>query len=389
MIYLDNNATTRPDPEVISAMSEMLTDCWHNPSSIHRPGQRAKGRVEMARRQVADLIGAQPAEIIFTSGGTESINAAIRGACLRGLEQGRDTVISTAVEHHAVSALCEAMARRHGMTLLNAPLDEFGVVDARAVEALIDDRTALVAIQWANNETGAIHPIERIACVCRERDVLCYSDATQWIGKMPTDVRRVPVDMLTLSGHKFHGPKGAGALYLRKNIHLAPLFYGSQERSRRGGTENTSGCVGLGVASAVARAWMADPGNPERVAELRDRFERAILERIPGARVNGPTAPGARLWNTSNIAFPDAEAEILLLTMSEKGLCASGGSACSSGSISVSPVLTAMGLSERRAGGSVRFSLSKHTTDAEIDQAIRIVQECHERTCASAPASRG
>ena len=379
MIYLDNNATTQPDPEVVSAMAEMLTDLWHNPSSIHRAGQRAKGRVEMARRQVAELLGAHPSEIVFTSGGTESINAAIRGACQLAIDSGRDTIITTAVEHFAVSALCEAMRRQHGMTVIQAPLDEFGVVDAHAVDALLDERTALVAIQWANNETGAIHPIERIVSMCRERGVLSYSDATQWIGKIPTDVSRVPVDMLTLSAHKFHGPKGAGALYINKRLNIAPQFYGSQERSRRGGTENTSGCVGLGVASAIARTWMDDPSNPQRVAQRRDRFEQAILDRIPGAIVNGPTAPGSRLWNTTNIAFPDAEAEILLLTMSERGLCASGGSACASGSVSVSPVLRAMGLSEARAGGSIRFSLSKSTTDAELDEAIGIVVGCYAR----------
>ena len=379
MIYLDNNATTRPDPAVVSAMAEMLTELWHNPSSIHRPGQRAKSRVEIARRQVAELIGAHPSEIVFTSGGTESINAAIRGACILVKNTGRDTVITTAVEHFAVSALCDAMRDEHGITVIHAPLDAHGVVDADSIDTLIDDRTALVAIQWANNETGAIHPIERIASVCRERGVLCYSDATQWIGKMSTDVGRVPIDMLTLSGHKFHGPKGAGAIYIRKGLSLAPLFHGSQERNRRGGTENTAGCVGLGVASKIAQQWMDDPKNPQQVAKRRDRFERAILVRISDATVNGPSAPGSRLWNTTNIAFPDAEAEILLLTMSERGLCASGGSACASGSISVSPVLTAMGIPEEQAAGSVRFSLSKNTTDAEIDEAIEIVVACYER----------
>jgi len=379
MIYLDNNATTQPEPAVVGAMAQMLTELWHNPSSIHRPGQRAKGRVEIARRQVAELIGARPAEIVFTSGGTESINAAIRGACALARNTGRDTIITTAVEHFAVSALCQAMREEHNMQVVLAPLDHQGVVDPVAVETLIDERTALVAIQWANNETGAIHPIERIARACHERGVICYSDATQWIGKMPTDVGRVPIDMCTLSGHKFHGPKGVGAIYIRKGISLAPIFFGSQERSRRGGTENTSGCVGLGVAAMIAQQWMDDPNNPQAVAALRDRFERAILVRIQGATVNGPTAPGSRLWNTTNIAFPDAEAEIMLLTLSERGLCASGGSACASGSISVSPVLTAIGCSEIRAGSSVRFSLSRHTTDAEIDEAIEIVVGCYER----------
>jgi cysteine desulfurase len=387
MIYLDNNATTQPDAQVVSCMSGMLTEMWHNPSSIHRPGQRAKGKVEAARKQVADLIGAHASEIVFTSGGTESINAAVRGACFLAKNTGKDTIITTAVEHFAVSALCDAMVGEHGMRVVRAPLDSRGVVDADAVDALVDERTALVAIQWANNETGAIHPIEHIASMCHERNALCYSDATQWIGKMPTDVMRTPIDMLTLSGHKFHGPKGAGAIYIRKGLNLAPQFYGSQERNRRGGTENTSGCVGLGVASQIAKDWMDDPKNPQAVADRRDRFERTILVRIQGATVNGPTAPGSRLWNTTNIAFPDAEAEILLLTMSERGLCASGGSACASGSISVSPVLTAIGCSESLAGSSVRFSLSKNTTDAEIDQAIAIVLDCYERVKAPAETS--
>ncbi len=388
MIYLDNNATTQPDQEVISAMSEMLTELWHNPSSIHRAGQRAKGRVEMARRAVADLIGAHPSEIIFTSGGTESINYAVRGACQLAKQTGKDTIITTAVEHHAVSALCEAMGQQHGMRVVMAPLDGDGVVDAEQVEAILDpDRIALVAIQWANNETGAIHPIERIAASCKAKGILCYSDATQWIGKMPTDMSRVPVDMCTLSGHKLHGPKGAGAIFIRKGLNLPPLFYGSQERSRRGGTENTAGFVGLGVAAKIAGQWMSDPANPQRVSQQRDRFERAILEAIPGAKINGPTAPGARLWNTTNIAFPDTEAEILLLTMSERGLCASGGSACASGSISVSPVLTAIGCSASMAGGSVRFSLSKNTTNAELNEAVAIVTDCYSKVNTGSPAS--
>jgi len=386
MIYLDNNATTRPEGPVVSAMAEMLSDLWHNPSSIHRPGQRAKGRVEAARRQVAQLIGAHASEIVFTSGGTESINIAIRGACLLAKDDGRDTIVTTAVEHFAVAELCKAMAAEHGMTVVVAPLSADGVVDLDAVDALINDRTALVAIQWANNETGAIHPVERIAQMCAERGVRSYSDATQWIGKMPTDVARVPIDMLTLSGHKFHGPKGAGAMFIRKGVDLAPLFHGSQERNRRGGTENTAGCVGLGVASTIAHEWMDDPENPQAVAERRDRFERAILDRVPGAAVNGPTAPGSRLWNTTNIAFPNAEAEILLLTMSERGLCASGGSACASGSVVVSPILLAMGIPEDRAIGSIRFSLSRHTTDAEIDEAVGIVVGCYERVKAPGAA---
>jgi cysteine desulfurase len=390
VIYLDSNATTRPDPSVILAMREMLEERWHNPSSIHRLGQAARQKVELARQSIARLIGAQPRDIILTSGATESIDLAIRGTLLAAPLTKR-AIVTTAIEHEAIRDLCKALSNdaARPIEIRQLPVMDGGVVDAEALHDLLDDSVAIVSVQWANNETGAIQPIERIGAICRERGVPFHSDGTQWVGKMPVDVASSPIDYLSFSAHKFHGPKGAGALYFRPRSRFRPVIHGSQERERRGGTENTAGIVGMGVASEVVREWLADPANRQAVARKRDRLEKAILEAVPDAVVNAPADRSLRLWNTTNIGFPRLEAEALLLLMSERGVCASAGAACSSGSLEPSPILRAMHVPPERAHGSIRLSLSRFTTDEEVEEAARIIVQCVERLRSSVSALSG
>lgn len=377
MIYLDNNATTRPDDPVVEAMREMLLEHWGNPSSVHRHGQRARARIELARREVAALLGASPREITFTSGGTESVACALLGVLRARRDPARRVIVTTSVEHSAVRELVQSLAGDYEVRSL--PLTPTGVVDAGALPELLTDEVAVVSVQWANNETGAIQPVGEIARLCRERKIPFHSDATQWVGRMPTDAKASGIDAITFSAHKFHGPKGAGAVWTRRGLPIAPIMFGSQESGRRGGTENTSGAVGMGVACRLAGQWLADEANRERVAAMRDRLEREILARCPGARVNGPAGADERLWNTTNIGFPRLEGEALLMLLSERGLCASAGAACSSGSLEPSPILLSMGVPPELAHGSIRFSLSRETTEAEIDEAIEIVSACVQR----------
>jgi len=385
MVYLDNNATTRPDDRVVEAMHEMLAREWGNPSSVHRFGQTARARIELARRAVATLINASPREIVFTSGGTESICAVILGLLRARKTDQRRVIVTTEVEHAAVRELVASLAP--GVETRPLPLGDAGVVDADSARDALTDDVALVSMQWANNETGAIQPVEAIGELCRERKIPFHSDATQWVGRMPTDVRALPVDTITFSAHKFHGPKGAGAIWARRGVPLAPIMFGSQELGRRGGTENTSGVVGMAVACQVAGEWLDDPANRKRIAQMRDRLEREILARCPGACVNGPSDPDARLWNTTNIGFPRLEGEALLMLLSERGVCASAGAACSSGSLEPSPILRAMGVAPEVAHGSIRLSLSRETTDAEIDEAIETVTACVQRLSASSESA--
>jgi cysteine desulfurase len=385
MLYLDNNASTRPDDRVVEAMHEMLAQEWANPSSVHRFGQTARARVELARRAVANLINASPREIIFTSGGTESICAVVLGLLRARQSAERRVIVTTAVEHAAVREVVASLVP--GMETRCLPLGPGGIVDVDGARDMLTDDVALVSMQWANNETGAIQPLEAIGELCRERGIPCHSDATQWVGRMPTDVRELPVDTITFSAHKFHGPKGAGAIWARRGVAMQPIMFGSQELGRRGGTENTSGIVGMGVACEVAGEWLADPDNRARVASMRDRLEREILTRCPGACVNGPTDPDKRLWNTTNIGFPRLEGEALLMLLSERGVCASAGAACSSGSLEPSPILRAMGVAPEVAHGSIRLSLSRETTEAELDEAIETVCACVERLGASSESA--
>ncbi len=397
-IYLDNNATTRPAPEVVAACREALEQYWANPSSVHRLGQQVRQRVELARQSVAKLIGAEPRDLLFTSGGTESNNLAIRGlleATLSGAGKKQDeaapvgVLMTTPVEHSAIREPAEAWADAGGI-LEQLPVDKAGVVQSEALNELLaryadQSRPVLVSVQWANNETGVLQPIEQLAQAVQEAraaarqagtraNVYFHTDATQAVGKIPVDVNAAGVDLLTLAAHKFHGPKGVGGLYMRRGVRLRPQQRGGpQEREKRGGTENTLGILGSGAAAELAQQFLADEPRLRELTALRDRFERTILDVVPNTLVNGIDATTGRLWNTSNLAFPGLEAEAILLGLSERGVCASAGAACSSGSLEPSPILRAMGLPEPVAHGSVRFSISRYSTADEIDRAIEIL----------------
>ena len=436
MIYLDNNATTRPSPGVVAAMHDALEHCWHNPSSIHRAGQLARQKVELARKETADLIGAKPRQIVFTASGTESIDLVIRGLVdFKRRTAEKPVVITTPIEHGAVRELVHDLAKRGVIEERILPVKHAGLVDADALPAMLEDadRVACVSVMWANNETGVVQPIDAIGNICRQRNVTFHCDGTQWVGKMPTridpgertinlsqrdaqasattptpngvhdhDARAsgsapsntpTPIDVLTFAPHKFYGPKGVGMVWLRRGVRLPPQIHGSQELGRRGGTENVPGIVGAGVACREAREWLADPDNLRRQRDLRDHFEQTILEAVPGAVVNGPACvrgqPCPRMWNTSSIGFPRLEAEALLMLLSEMGLCASAGSACSSGSLEPSPVLLAMGCARETAHGSIRFSISRETTRPEIDEAVRIILAAVNRLKQSVASLQG
>jgi len=388
IIYLDHNATTRPCAGALAAAQRAALDLWHNPSSIHRPGQAARHGIELARESLATLLGVRPREITFTSGGTESIHLAIRGLLGTRRDADRPAIITARTEHAAVRDLAEELEKIAAARIVYAPLDASGVVDAQALAGLLAPDTALVSIQWANNETGAIQPVEAIHHACRAAGVPFHCDAVQWIGKEPvTDARGdegilshrhapgPPCDLLSVSAHKFGGLKGAGALWVRSGIRLRPVIPGSQELGRRGGTENVPGILALGAAAEEARAWLADPAPRAMLASMRDRLESAILARVPGTVVNGPRESTRRLWNTTNIGFPRLEAEALLLALSERGVCASAGAACSSGSLEPSPVLLSMGVPPEVAHGSLRFSIGKDTNADEIDRAADIIAD--------------
>ncbi|MCB9845930.1 MAG: cysteine desulfurase [Phycisphaeraceae bacterium] len=370
MIDLDANATTRPTPAVVEAVVRALTDCCHNPSATHRAGMNARAQIELARRDLARLLNARPIEITFTSGGTEAICHAIRGV-LAG--SARRAVVSTPIEHSAIRLLLRHLADAGEIDLRLAPVTRDGVVDPGGFADLLDEHTALACCQLVNNETGVIQPVGEIAVACARHSTRLLCDATQAIAKIDVDVRTLGCDLLTLAAHKFHGPKGAGALWTAPGLRLPPLFFGSQEMGRRAGTENVSGILGMAAAAREAAAFLADHAARSAWSARRDRLEHALLRAIPGASVNG-RAP--RVPNTTNIAFPGIELEVALMSLSERGVLASGGSACSSGSLEASPVLRAMGLPEALASASIRFSLSRFTTDDEIDRAIPIIVEC-------------
>ncbi len=384
LIYLDNNATTQPLPEVVAAVTEMQERFWANPSSVHRAGQQVRQRLELARASVAKLINASERELIFTSGSTESNNLALLGYLLgpaiRAAQPKRPLLITTKTEHPAIQQPAEALTAA-GVLVVYLQVDKDGRVDPGALTAALEEHVdaqtrALVSIQWANNEMGVIQPVAALAAVCKAArtglPVVFHCDATQAMGKIPVDVRAANVDMLSLAGHKFHGPKGIGALWVRSGVRLrAQNRGGPQERERRGGTENTPGIVGLGVAAEIAASFVHDAPRIGALRKLRDQLETGLLAIMPGTVVNGVGAE--RLWNTTNIAFPRLEAEAVLLGLSERGVCASAGAACSSGSLEPSPVLLAMGVEEPLAHGSVRFSLSRLTTAEEVREALDIV----------------
>jgi len=365
-IYMDHNATTPPDPAVVEVVVRALQEDFGNPSSVHYFGQRAKALLDDARSSVSDLIGAEPAEIVFTSGGTEADNLAIRGIADVLESSGRRHLIASSIEHEAVLNTVKALTRRGwAMTLL--PVDASGIVAPAALDAAITDQTALVSVMHANNEIGTIQPIAELAAVAHARGALFHTDAVQSVAKIPVNVRTLGVDLLSLSAHKFNGPKGAGALWIKRGTRMAATMTGGKhERNRRGGTENVPGIAGLGVAARLAREKLAAEGT--RVAALRDRLEHGVLAAVQGTVVNGTLTP--RVPNTTNISFDGIEAESLLIALDLEGFAVSTGSACSSGTLEPSHVLRAMGLASHRTQNSIRFSLGAGNTDAQVDALI-------------------
>jgi cysteine desulfurase len=363
-IYLDNNATTQVAPEVLAAMLPYLHEFYGNPSSMHAFGGQVARQIREARAQVAALIGADSEEVIFTSCGTESDNAAIRSAL--AVAPDKRHIVTSRVEHPAVKALCAHLAR-HGYRVTELPVDSEGRLDMDLYAGSLSPDTAVVSLMWANNETGVIFPVEQAAELARARGIPFHTDAVQAVGKVPIDLKATAIDMLSISGHKLHAPKGIGVLYVRKGTKFSPfLIGGHQEKERRGGTENTPSIIAMGKAAELAASNM-DIENT-RVKQLRDRLEREILARVPSSRVNGERVH--RLPNTTTISFEFIEGEGILLLMDEHGICASSGSACTSGSLQPSHVLRAMGVPFTMAHGSIRFSLSIYNTEAEIDVVI-------------------
>ena len=378
-IYLDNNATTRAADEVIAAMQPFGQECFANPSSPHVMGQAARHAVEEARRQVAALIGAKPRQIVFTGGGTESDNLAILGTL--DAYPTKKHVVTTAVEHVAVHSLCEQLAKR-GYRVTFVGVDSNGCLDPRSFADALQEDTALASVMHANNETGVIFPIREIAHIASSRGIPLHVDAVQAAGKLDVDVEKIGADLLTISAHKMHGPKGVGALYVGRGVRLrSRVVGGHQERDIRPGTENVPGIVGFGAAAALAQVRLGI--GFDRIAALRDRLEEGLLDRIHFAAAIGHQKQ--RICNTTIVAFEALEAEAILIGLSERGLCAASGSACSSGSLEASHVLHAMGIDRRIAHGAVRFSLSWDTTDRDIDRALEIVPQIVERLAALAP----
>jgi cysteine desulfurase len=363
-VYFDNNATTRVADEVFDAMQPYFCKLYGNPSSMHTFGGQVGIKVREARESVARLLGCDPSEVIFTSCGTESDSTAIHGT-LAAVPQRRK-VITTRVEHPAVLSVCREL-ENHGYTVIELGVDKLGRLDLNELESHLDDDTALVSIMSANNETGVVFPIERIAEMVTSRGITFHTDAVQIVGKMPLKLSKSPVNLLSLSGHKLHAPKGVGVLYVKKGTRIAPwLLGGHQEGGRRAGTENVPGIIGLGKACELALKHMDEENT--RVKALRDKLETAILASCPDCRINGD--PDHRLPNTTNISFEYVEGEAILLLLDRFGICASSGSACTSGSLEPSHVLRAMGVPFTAAHGSIRFSLSRYNTEAEVDLAI-------------------
>ncbi len=368
-IYLDHNATTPVDPVAAHAMMRAFQDLFGNASSVHYYGQQAKAAIDDARSATAALIGAEPSEIIFTSGGTEADNFAIRGVAEALEVTGRKHLITSAIEHEAVLNTFKALAKRGWKTTL-LPLDASGIVSPDRLRDAITGDTALVSVMHANNEIGTIQPIAELAAIAHTQGALFHTDAVQSAGKIPVNIRQLGVDMLAMSAHKFYGPKGVGALWVKRGIRLSPfLSGGKQERNRRAGTENVAGIIGMGAAAELATKKM--DSESARLSALRDRLETGILAAVPQTEVNG--AREARVPNTTNISFDRIEAESLLIALDLEGVAVSTGSACSSGTLEPSHVLKAMGLPVHRAQNSIRFSLGASNTEEEIDRVIAIL----------------
>jgi len=374
-IYLDHNATTPPDPVVADRMTQALREVWGNASSVHHFGQQAKAALDEARGSVAALLGADASEIVFTSGGTESDNIAIRGAAEALEPSGRRHLITSAIEHEAVLNTVKALARR-GWRVTTIAVDASGIVSPDRLREAMTDDTALVSVMHANNEIGTIQPIAELAAIAHERGALFHTDAVQSAGKLALDVRALGVDMASIAGHKFYGPKGTGALWLKRGVRLVPPTGGGrQERNRRAGTENVPALVGFGVAAELARRKLVAEG--ARLEALRDRLEAGVLASVPGSERNGAASP--RVPNTTNLSIERVEAESLLIGLDLAGIAVSSGSACSSGTLEPSHVLKAMGLSHARTLGSIRFSLGASNTDADIDRVIEVLPPLVEK----------
>jgi cysteine desulfurase len=368
-VYLDHNATTPVEPEVLDAMLPYFSGDYGNASSIHSFGQRSRSAVETAREQVAALIEARPQEIVFTSGGTEADNHAIFGIAATAKVPAH--IVTTAIEHEAVLNTCQALEKR-GVSVTYLGVDGDGRIDLLALREnlKVHPETALITVMHANNELGTVQPLDEIGRIASEADVYFHTDAVQSAGKIPIDVNLLKLDLLSLSGHKLYAPKGIGALYVRGGTRLRQLLYGGHhQRGFRPGTENVAGIVGLGKAAQIAKASLAD--DAKGVSALRDALERTLLQRVPDARANGAGAP--RTPNTTNITFPGIEGEALVIALDLKGLACSTGAACSSGAVEPSHVLTAIGLPADEARASLRFSLGRHTTAADIDFALRVI----------------
>jgi cysteine desulfurase len=364
-IYLDNNATTPIAPEAFAAMEPWLRSGYGNPSSAYSLGRQAAAALDTARSQAASLAGCQPAEILFTSCGTESINTAIHSAL--ALDPDKRHIVTSAVEHSATIKLCEFLARR-GYEITWLPVDAAGRLDLAQFEKSLRSDTAIATLLWANNETGVLFPIEEIAAIARSKKTVLHIDAVQAFGKIPLSLEGMGIHFMSFSGHKIQAPKGVGALYASRRIRFTPLLRGSQEDSRRGGTQNVASIVAFGAAAELAASHI---GESAALAALRDRLESSLLAAIPGSTVNGAGAP--RLPNTSNISFEGIQSDNALLMLDERGICCSAGSACTTGSVHASHVLKAMGLPEDRARASLRFSLGRQTTESEIARACETI----------------
>jgi cysteine desulfurase len=366
-VYLDNNATTPVLPEVFEAMKPFYLEEFGNASSIHHYGQRARSAVERARGSVASLLNARPAEIVFTSGGTEGDNAAIFGLVSKG-----DHIITSTIEHSAVMNTCKRLEQM-GCEVTFVPVNARGEVEPGTVREALKPNTRLISIMMANNETGVVQPVDEISRIAREADVFFHTDAVQAAGKVPIDVQKIGCDALTISGHKIHAPQGTGALYIKRGTLIQPMIYGgSHERQRRAGTENLPGIVGLGKAAELSKAWL-DSSGPAEMATMRDRLQDSILNSVADAGINGEGT--LRVPNTTNLWFDYIEGEALVIALDLKGLAVSSGAACSSGAIEPSHVLLAMGIAHERARSSVRISLGKQTTAEDVDFAIKVLPE--------------
>lgn len=382
-IYLDNNATTRVAPEVMEACLPYYTDLYGNPSSAHSFGGGVAARIREAREHTARLLGAMPDEVIFTSCGSESDNTAIMSAL--ATQPGKRHIVTSRVEHPAVKSLCAHLAGQ-GYRITEIPVNGEGEPDMERYAKSLTSDTAIVSLMWANNETGVLFPVEKAARMAKAKGILFHSDAVQVVGKMPIDMSKSVIDMISLSGHKLHAPKGVGVLYVRRGTRFSPFLVGGhQEKGRRGGTENTAGIIGLGKACELALKNMEEENT--RVKALRDKLEMELTSRVPNTKVNGGKAQ--RLPNTTNISFEFVEGESILLMMDEFGICASSGSACTSGSLQPSHVLRAMGVPFTMAHGSIRFSLSIYNTEEEIDFVVEKVPPIIERLRALSPYWKG